>query len=72
MVEHRIRSIDGIDERDSIDLLARFNVIVSIEKMAAVHGHDVLRERSAQWKENRDLTAGQVQRRCRNATTAPQ
>jgi len=43
MVEHRIRSIDGIDERDSIDLLARFNVIVSIEKMAAVQGHDVLR-----------------------------
>src|SRR5213075_238063 len=44
MVEHRIGSINGIDERDSIDLLARFNVIVRIEKMAAVQGHDVLRE----------------------------
>ena len=47
MVEHRIGSIDGIDERDSIDLLARFNVIVRIEKMAAVQGHDVLRGKEA-------------------------
>jgi hypothetical protein len=57
-VEHHIGSIDGIDKRDSIDLLAHFDVIVSIEKMAAIQGHDVLRQKSAAIQGEQDA-AGQ-------------
>src|SRR3981081_4210764 len=41
--QHRVRPINCFEERARINLLMGFDVIATIEKMASVEGHKVLR-----------------------------
>ena len=41
LFQHHLRSGNGVRERTSLDLLKGFDVVLSIEKMAAIEVHGV-------------------------------
>src|SRR5437763_17042205 len=47
VIQHRIGQLNRVQERSDIDLLVCVDVVESIEKVAAIDGHKVLRSKRA-------------------------
>ena len=47
VIQHRIDQLNRVQERSDIDLLVCVDVVESIEKVAAIDGHKVLRSKRA-------------------------